>query len=82
MNVYRVTFCAACPVNGRNVEYRLTIETARVLPVEKIIAACSGLGSGFHEELADRLFATFGGRQRMTGHHHGVDIETLRGLSQ
>jgi hypothetical protein len=45
--------------------------------VEEIQKATADL-EGYHEALADDLFAKFGGSQRLTAHHHGTDIETTR----
>lgn len=77
MNAYTVEFFACCPNNGIRIKYRLRIETAEVIPVEQIAAAVDA-EDGFHEEIADRMFARFGGRQVMTADHHGVQIETTR----
>ena len=77
MNIYTQRFRATCPNNGRTVDYTLTIEASRMIEVESIQAATSGL-AGYHEDFADRLFAAFGGRQELSAHHHGTDIRTVR----
>lgn len=77
MNIYRQTFRATCPANGRTVDYSLTIAVGRTIMVEDIQAAVADL-NGYHEDFADKLFATFGGRQTLTAHHHGTDVETVR----
>lgn len=77
MNAYTVEFFACCPNNGIRIKYRLRIETTDVIPVEQI-AAVVDTEDGFHEEIADRMLARFGGRQVMTADHHGVQIETTR----
>lgn len=78
-NVYTRQFVAICPNNGRAVTYTLTIHTdGVVIPVETIVAATDRLQKAFHEEIADELSSQFGGRQTLTAHHHGVDIETVR----
>lgn len=77
MNIYTQPFRALCPVNERNVDYLLTIESPRMIMVEEIQAAVSKL-VGFHEEFADKLYAQFGGKQTIVAHHHGTDVETIR----
>lgn len=77
MNVYTQRFRAICPKNSRSVDYLLVIESSRTIMVEDIQAAVAKL-KGYHEEFADRLFRLFGGKQTLTAHHHGTDIETRR----
>lgn len=81
MNIYTRKFTAVCPNNGAVISYRLQIEKLGVVMVEAIVDTVSRLTVEpcFHEDLADRLHAALGGRQTMTAHHHGVDIETRRG---
>lgn len=82
MNVYRHRFTVACPNNGLSVIYNLRIRCLRVVMVEEVVAFCATLASierPYHENIADALFAKFGGKQRIRAHHHGVDIETRRG---
>lgn len=82
MNTYRHRFTVACPNNSLPVIYRLRIRSLSVVMVEDIAAFCAGLAAiprPYHENIADALFAKFGGRQRIRAHHHGVDIETHRG---
>jgi hypothetical protein len=55
----------------------LTIESPRMIMVEDLQAATSEL-NGYHEEFADTLWQSFGGRQTLIAHHHGTDIETVR----
>lgn len=78
MNVYRYEFVVACPNNDVRVRYTLRIEKADKIMVEEIVAACT-LDSAYHEDLADKLHARFGGRQTLVAYHHGVWIETVRG---
>lgn len=77
MNRYTHRFTATCPVNGRDVAYTLVIESAGMIKVEDIIAACN-VGEALHEPLADTLLARLGGRQVMRAYHHGVEIVTVR----
>ena len=78
MNTYRTSFTALCPVNGATIEYRLHIHTGLTIEVEKILAAVRAIGSGFHEDIADKLLEQFGGSQTLVADHHGVTIETIR----
>lgn len=78
MNTYRYQFVTACPVNGKEIRYALEIKTTSTIMVEDILDACN-IEAGFHEAIADLLYSRFGGVQTMTAHHHGVDIETVRG---
>lgn len=80
MNRYRHTFTVSCPNNGAMIRYHLAIETPAQIMVEKIVAAC-GVAEAYHEDLADKLYAKFGGRQVMRAYHHGVWVETERGAS-
>lgn len=77
MNIYRQPFRATCPKNGRSVDYMLTIESPRMIMVEDIQEIVAKL-AGFHEDFADTLWEHFGGRQILTAHHHGTDVETVR----
>ena len=80
MNINRYTrqFIAACPNNGEQIIYVLVIEKAAPIMVEHIVTATQMIRKGFHEAIADGLYAQFGGRQTLRAHHHGVDIETIR----
>lgn len=81
MNRYTRQFVSACPNNGEPIIYTLSIEMPadRMIKVEHIVTATALHKRGFHEEIADDLHARFGGRQVLKAHHHGVDIETVRG---
>jgi hypothetical protein len=79
MNIYTRTFVAMCPNNGATIIYTLRIETDKMIQVEHIVTATQMIGKGYHEVIADSLHAQFGGLQVMRAHHHGVDIETVRG---
>lgn len=78
LNRYHVTFTATCPNNGVEIDYDLTIETNLTIMVEDIMAEVQSIKCGFHEDIADRLGNRFLGRQTLKGHHHGVDITTVR----
>lgn len=80
MNRYSTTFMAKCPVNDQIIRYALSIEAPGRILVEEIIAAVDALPmAGFHEDIADALVKTLPGRHTLIAHHHGVDIETVRG---
>jgi hypothetical protein len=78
-NTYTHRFVANCPNNDMPILYTLCITTdGREIPVEKIVAATKAIGTAYHEAIAYRLIAQFGGLQTLRAHHHGVDIETVR----
>lgn len=80
MNKYTIKFVRECPNNGLKIDYALTIETPQVLMVEAIVEEVGNLEEqGFHEAFADTLTRVLPGRQVLVAHHHGVDIETVRG---
>lgn len=80
LNRYTIKFARQCPNNGLSITYQLTIETPQVLMVESIVEEIDNLDEkGFHEAFADMLTRCLPGRQVLTAHHHGVDIETVRG---
>lgn len=78
MNRYHTNFHAKCPVNGIRITYILTIEAKTVIAVEDIISEVQRIDQGFHEDIADALFARLGGAQTLTANHHSVVIETKR----
>lgn len=77
MNIYTQRFRAKCPETERSVDYVLTVESSRMIMVEELQTTVEE-ASGYHEQIADRLFKLFGGRQRLVAHHHGTDVETIR----
>lgn len=78
MNRYRTGFYAKCPLNGIRITYDLIIEADTLIAVEDIVTEVERIDAGFHEDIADALFARFGGIQTLTANHHGVLIETTR----
>lgn len=66
-------------MNAKVIKYRLKIKSAEVILVEGIVAECQSIAEGYHETIADRLFAKFGGQQTLKAQHHGVDIKSKRG---
>lgn len=78
MNIYETEFFATCPVNQIRICYSVSIKTIKVIRVEEIIIAVESIKSGFHEDIADKLFAVFEGEQIIVADHHGVKITTIR----
>lgn len=78
MNIYTQYFRSMCPNGGNWIEYTLVIETPEMIMVETIQAEVGRLQGLYHEKIADDLWQLFGGRQRITAHHHGTDVETIR----
>lgn len=79
MNQYTYKFKCECPNNKQMIDYKLVIKTEKTIMVEDIVnhvlAECS---EGYHENIADDLFCSFGGDQYLVAMHHGVLIETWR----
>lgn len=81
MNIYTIKFKSTCPNNGLIISYTLRIETDEKIMVETIISACHTNKSGYHEDIADAIYARLGaGRHVLRAYHHGVHIETRRGF--
>lgn len=79
INTYRYQFVSECPADAALVIYKLEIASAKVIRVEHIRTAAALHRKGFHESIADELFARFGGHQTLVAVHQGVEIETNRG---
>lgn len=80
MNTYRHTFVATCPSDGDSIVYKLEIKSRETILVEHIKTATALIKKGYHEEIAASLYERFGGEQRITAEHQGVQIETLRAM--
>lgn len=82
MNIYRFKFVSLCPNNNMPIVYRLEVQKdeGEKIMVEHFDIAVKLYDKAYHEDLADFLIKQFGGRQILTAHHHGVDIETRRGF--
>lgn len=78
MNRYLTSFYAKCPLNGIRITYDLVIEADTLIAVEDIVTEVERIDAGFQEDIADALFARFGGIQTLTANHHSVLIETTR----
>lgn len=77
---YTHKFVVVCPANQRPITYELTIQSARMIHVEKIIIACQVWREQFHERLAEHLAYQFPGTQQtLIADHHGVLIRTDTG---
>lgn len=79
MNTYTYRFELDCPNNGQRIAYRVEITADRTIMVENIAGFFNSLTAAYHEDIADKAHQAFGGKQTITAHHHGVDIETRRG---
>jgi hypothetical protein len=83
MNIYRHQFVVACPANSKAIIYDLEILSQKMIYVEKIVIACAVWQSEYHEKMADSLAYQFPDTyQVLKAHHHGVDIETRRGITE
>lgn len=82
MNIYRHRFIVQCPANSKPIIYDLEIQSDKMIHVEKIMVACAMWQQEYHEKMADSLAHQFPNtHQILKAHHHGVDIETRRGLN-
>lgn len=80
INIYRHQFIVNCPANGKPIVYQLEIQSKQMIHAEKIVIACELWQSEYHEKMADDLAYQFPNTtQILRAHHHGVDIETVRG---
>ena len=83
LNCYRLSFVANSPDGDSDepVIYHLEIKTDRMIRVEHIKTATSLIKKGYHEDIADELIERFGGEQRITATHQGIEIESYRSLN-
>lgn len=73
---------AKCPNNGEIIRYALSVESTATIMVEDILVAVDAIPFvGFHETIAEQLAARLPGRHTLIAHHHGVDIQTVRGFA-
>jgi len=79
-NIYRHWFTVKCPNNDQIITYFLELQQTEMIMVEEIVKFCSDFPSCYQEEIANRLHEKFGGYQIIKGHHHGIDVETRRGI--
>lgn len=81
MNTYSIEFYAKCPSNGVRIKYALTIQTTHLIMVEDIVEFIEDNTAKpvYQEALAEAIASMFPGVHTMRAHHHGVDIETVRG---
>ncbi len=77
-NKYTYSFNSKCPNNDQFIYYTVTIETEKMIMIEKIVQYCKKFTSAYHEEIADDLIERFGGMQTITAAHKHVKIETVR----
>lgn len=78
MNVYTHRFSAVCPANAQSISYTFKLTTEWLVKVEEIQKTFPDNLTKFHEELADQLYAKFGGEQVLEAWHHGTHIRTQR----
>jgi hypothetical protein len=78
MNVYQHVFYANCPDNDLPIRYSLTIQTHQMINVFEIAKPLNNIESAYQEDIADLLFAKFGGYQKIEAYHHGFSIVTIR----
>ena len=81
MNIYTYQFKLKCPVNDLVIKYNLKIKSSEIIRIEDIVSFLAEYEKGFHEDVANKLFDQFAGYQIMKAFHHGVHIETRRGVS-
>lgn len=80
MDRYSIPFTVNCPSNDQTIAYAFSIESNCMIMVEAIMSAINDLpAQEFHENIADALAKALPGRHTLIAHHHGVDIETVRG---
>lgn len=80
MNRYTTIFFSKCPANNLRIKYELVIETHSTIFVEELLSFLSSFVVAYHENIADKLIEQFGGKQTLKAWHHGVLIETQRGM--
>ena len=78
INIYKTIFIQNCPTNDLPVNYNLEIQTFKTVMVEELLNFLQQEKNCYHEDLADKLIRKFGGNQKMTAFHHGVEITTER----
>jgi hypothetical protein len=78
VNVYTYGFSTECIKNSDLIHYTLEIKTSNVIIAEDLMEFPVP-DKALHEDLADRYFERFGGRQKMNATHGKVAIETRRG---
>jgi hypothetical protein len=75
-NTYRFAFVARCPNDGQRIKYVCEIKTTEMILVENIRASFPV--EGYHEDIADKMHAAFGGEQTIRAFHQNIEIETVR----
>lgn len=82
MNIYRHQFICTCPANKQPIIYELEVRSQKMIYVEKIGVACQMWQQEYHEKIADALEKQFPDTyQVLKAWHHGVEIETQRGIA-
>ncbi len=76
---YSFAISAICPVNGAKDHYEATVEAARPIMVEDILAAVADAIAvpSTQEEICGRLRHLLPGRVTIVGYHSGVRVEVI-----
>ena len=70
---HKLQIYGKCPVDGANDNYTLVVKTRKILKVEDILAAVSGLKWPlFQEEVTQILADELGCNVRTVGYHSGI----------
>ncbi len=79
--VYELTINAICPVDGKPDVYQLTVRSAKVIPVEDILAAVKKevAEPAYQETITERLFRAIGTQVETFGIHSGVKTTCVCG---
>ena len=78
MNIYKTKFRAKCPADGQVIEYSLLVRAKTMILAETILKEVDCIQSGYHEDIADRLFASLGAEIILSASHQGVSIVAVR----
>lgn len=72
--VYELDAVCSCPADGRGDYYRVTVTSARTIPVETILAAVREAGAveQYQEAFTESLSRAIGAAVKTVGHHSGV----------
>ena len=75
---YKVSFISACPVDGEEIHYELTLETETTTMAEEIVDCAFNKGEpALQEHLAEQFASKFPHASgRLKGTHKGISIES------
>ena len=82
--VYELTINAVCPADGKPNVYQLTVRSARVIPVEDILAAVKRetADAAYQEVITERLFRALGAEVETFGIHSSIKVRCICGVAQ